>query len=71
MFNHAGFELKEKNTMQNGSDHVPTYVFCDSLSGLKAAYEAGFSPQIKVLTRSPAILEAMPSNSMNWMNMRA
>ena len=41
------------------------HVFCDSLSGLKAAYEAGLSPQIKVLTRSPAILEAMPSNSMN------
>ena len=51
--------------MQKDLDHIQKYVFCDSLSGLNAAYKLGFSTEVKVLTRSPAILEAIPSKSIN------
>ena len=50
--------------MQKDLDHTQKYVFCDSLSGLNAAYKLGFSTEVRVLTRSPAILEAIPSRSI-------
>ena len=51
--------------MQKDVNDIQEYVFCDSLSGLNAAYELGFSTEIKVLTRSPAILEALPFKSID------